>query len=234
VLVVVAGRCDEKARELAGRWAPYGAAVLTCEDLSVAGWRHLLDDPGASEVVIDGRAVAAREITGVLTRLSYVPERELRRIVLEDRSYVAAEMTAFLYSWLAGLRCPVLNRPALTCLSGPGWRHEQWVYTAARLGIPVEPVTWRFDYEAGLPEEDVTPPDTIVTVVGGRCPGASDGTLAAQARRLAGISGVDLLAVRFREMEDGFRLHSADPWADISSPEVADAMLEHFCEAGKC
>lgn len=234
MLVVVAGRHDREARDLAGRWAPYGAAVLTCEDLAVAGWRHLLDDPDASGVVIDGRAVAAREITGVLTRLSYVPERELRRIVPEDRSYVAAEMTAFLYSWLAGLRCPVLNRPAPTCLSGPSWCHEQWVYTAARLGIPVEPVTWRLDYEAGRPEEDITPPGTTVTVVGSRCLGASDGTLAARARRLAGVAGVDLLAVHFRETEDGFRLHSADPWADISSPEVADAMLEHFCEAGKC
>jgi hypothetical protein len=30
------------------------------------------------------------------------------------------------------------------------------------------------------------------------------------------------------------RLHGADPWADVSSPEVADAMLEYFREAGRC
>jgi hypothetical protein len=235
VLVIVAGRHDKKARNLAKRWAPWDAAVLTCEDLSMAGWRHLLDDPEDSEVVIGGQAVAAREITGVLTRLSYVPERELRRIVQEDRAYVAAEMTAFLCSWLAGLRCPVLNRPTPTCLSGPGWRRERWVYAAARLGIPVQPVTWDLEYRAGAPEDDSASPDTTVTVVGARCLGTTDDTLVAQARRLAGAAGADLLAVHFNETSaHGFRLHSADPWADISSPGVADALLEHFREAGRC
>lgn len=234
MLVIVAGRHDEKARDLAERWAPWGAAVLTCEDLSVAGWRHLLDNPEDCEVVIDGQAVAAREITGVLTRLPYVPERELRRIAREDRPYVAAEMTAFLRSWLAGLRCPVLNRPTPACLSGPGWRREQWVYAAARIGIPVQPVAWHLDYEAGTPEEKPIPPETSVTVVGARCLGTAGGALVAQARRLAGAAGADLLAVRFIEAEAGFRLHSADPWADVSSREVADALLEHFREAGGC
>lgn len=234
MLVVVAGRHDEKARDLAERWAPWGAAVLTCEDLSVAGWRHLLDAPEDSEVVIDGQVVAAREISGVLTRLPCVPERELRRIVREDRTYVAAEMTAFLHSWLDGLRCPVLNRPTPTFLTGPGWRHERWIYAAARLGIPVQPVAWRLDYEAEAQEEKSVPPDVTVTVVGARCLGTADGALVAQARRLAGAAGADLLAVRFSEAEAGFKLHSADPWVDVSSPEVADAMLEYFREDGGC
>ncbi len=55
-------------------------------------------------------------------------------------AYVSAEMTAFLLSWLSGLDCPILNRPTPNCLSGPGWRQEQWIHLAARLGIPVDPV----------------------------------------------------------------------------------------------
>jgi hypothetical protein len=234
VLVVVAGRGDKKARDLAERWAPWGAAVLTSEDLSVAGWRYLLDDPEDSGLVIDGQAVAAREITGVLTRLAYVPEHELRRILPEDRDFAAAEMTAFLLSWLTSLRCPVLNRPTPASLAGPGWRHEQWVHTAGRLGVPVQPVAWRLEYEAETPDEEPAPPDVTVTVVGSRCLGTADDTLVAQARRLAAAAGANLLAVRFNEVEDGFRLHSADPWADVSSPEVAGAILEHFREAGRC
>jgi hypothetical protein len=234
VLVVVAGRHEKKARDLADRWTPWGGAVLTPEDLSVAGWQHLLGNPEDSEVVIDGQVVTAREITGVLTRLPYIPERELRRIAREDRAYVAAEMTAFLRSWLSGLRCPVLNRPTPTCLAGPGWRREQWVYAAAQLGIPVQPVAWHLDFEAGAPEDKSSPPDVTVTVVGARCLGTADDALATQARRLAGAAGADLLAVHFSEAEAGFGLHSADPWANISSPEVADAVLEHFCEAGGC
>lgn len=234
MLVVVAGRNDEEARGLAERWAPWGGAVLTCEDLTTAGWRYRPDGPEVSRAVIDGRPVAASDIAGVLTRLPYVPEGELtRRIAREDRAYAAAEMTAFLRSWLAGLRCPVLNRPTSTCLSAPGWRREQTVFVAAQLGIPVQPVTWRLDPGSGIVEERPGPPDTTVTVVGARCLGTADGTLAEHARRLAGAAGVDLLAVRFDETEAGFELHGVDPWADISSPEVADAVLEHFLVSGR-
>lgn len=234
MLVLVAGHHDKTARDLAALWAPWGATILTCGDLSVAGWRHLLNDPEDSEVVIDGQTVAAREIMGVLTRLPCVPEGELRRVVPEDRAYVAVEMTSFLLSWLAGLRCPVLNRPTPTCLTGPGWRHEQWVYAGAHLRIPVEPVVWNLNCEAGLPEGKSAPADTTVTVVGRRCLGTADSMLVAYARRLARAAGVDLLAVRFIKTEAGFRLHGADPWVDISLPEVTDAILEHFCEASRC
>ena len=111
-----------------------GVRILTCEDLSAPGWRHRLG--GASTAVIGGETVPAAGIRGVLIRRSHMLEWEPEHIVPGDRAYVAAEMTAFLRSWLSGLGCPVLNRPAPTCLSGPGWCREQWVQTAARLGIP--------------------------------------------------------------------------------------------------
>lgn len=230
MLVVVAGRHDREARHLEERWAPMGTAILTCDDLSVAGWRHPLENPEDSVAVIGGQVVAAREITGVLTRLPYVPEHELRRIAREERAFVAAEMTAFLRSWLAGLRCPVLNRPTPTCLTGPGWRRERWAYAAARLGVPVQPVEWHLDRGTNVPEEDGPAPSHTVTVVGARCLETADGELASQARRLAAAGGVDLLAVHFAETEAGLVLHGADTWADVSSPEVADAILEHLNE----
>jgi hypothetical protein len=81
VLVVLASRHEGRPRALVDRWAGYGASLLTCEDLSVAGWRH---DPGAPQVstaVIGGHTVAVREIAGVLIRLPWVREWEFSHIV---------------------------------------------------------------------------------------------------------------------------------------------------------
>jgi hypothetical protein len=227
VLVVVASRLDEGARTLADRWTE--GRVLTCEDLSVAGWRHR--PGGTSTAVVGGEVIPAAEIEGVLTRRSRVLEWEPDHIVPADRAYVAAEMTAFLRSWLSGLGCPVLNRPVSTCLSGPGWCREQWVRTAARLGIPVRPVRWRLGASAGVPEDE---PATTATVVGERCLGAADRASAAWALRLARAAGVDLLAARFGEAEAGFELLDADPWPDVSSPEVADAIHKYLSEGRRC
>ena len=229
VLVAVASRLDEGARALADRCAD--VRILTCEDLSVAGWRH---SPGSSETstaVVGGEVVPADEIQGVLIRRSRVLGWEPDHIVPGDRAYVAAEMTAFLRSWLSGLGCPVLNRPSPTCLSGPGWCREQWVQTAARLGIPARPVRWRLESSGCAPEDE---PAFTATVVGERCLGAADRASAAWALRLARAAGVDLLAARFGEAKSGFELLDADPWADVSLPEVADAILEYLGEGRRC
>src|SRR5215212_5356237 len=197
--LVVAGRHDGQARDLVQRWSGSGAGLLTCEDLSVAGWRYTLGEPESSTLVIGGRRIAA-------------------------------EMTAFLQSWLSTLECPVLNRPVSTSLSGPGWCHEQWVQTATRLGIPVRPVRRRIAFPADAPGAEPLPPDVTLTVVGERCLGPVNGVLTAQARRLARVARVDLLSVRFGETEDGPELLGADAWPDVSSPEVADAILEYLSE----
>ena len=87
--------------------------------------------------MINGRVVNTDEIEGVVTRLPYVQEDELRVISAEDRPFVASEIHAFLVSWLSSLRCPVLNAPTPACLCGPNWRLEEWLHAAAMLGIPV-------------------------------------------------------------------------------------------------
>jgi hypothetical protein len=184
--------------------------------------------------VIEGRSVTSSEITGVLTRLSHVPEREPVWISREDRAYVAAEMTAFLRSWLSGLECPVLNPPTSNCLSGPGWRQEQAMYVAARLGIPVRPVGWRIEPSADIPENGSAQPGISVTAVGDRCVGSPDRTLSAWTQRLATAARVDLLAARFEETEAGTRLCGADPWPEVTSSEVADAMLGYFLDGRRC
>ena len=228
MIVIIASRYDEVARALARRWQAYDARLLTVQDLSVRGWRYVPDDFTSSTVVIEGKEVASEEISGVLTRLSSVPEQELSHIVPADRSYVAVEMMAFLVAWLSGLPCPVLNRPTPACLSGPNWRPEQWRYTAAKIGIPVCPVQRRHRASAQNTTTEPVANVATMTVVGKRCIGEAHEALAIQARRLAAAADVDLLSVNFSSTEPGAFLVGAQPWPDVAVDEVADAVLDYL------
>jgi hypothetical protein len=234
VIVVVAGRHDAAAKAFVERGAAAGVALLAPSDLSHPGWRFRLDrrgNPSAATAVVGGELVDAGAIDGVLTRLPQVSENDLGQIVPADRAYVAAEMSAFLLAWLSALPCPVLNRPTPSCLAGPCWAPERWVHLAARLGIPVRPVRRRAA-DAGIDpaptNEESDGPAITVTVVGKHCLGTSDPRLAGQARRLATVAGADLLAVHFALDAAAARLVSADPWPDVSSPEVAEAVRAYL------
>ena len=89
LLVVLASRHDRSARSLVEHWAAFGAGMITCEDLSIAGWRFCPSSPDASTAVLDGRVVPCKDIVGVLTRMPCIFPWELIRIRCEDRAYVA-------------------------------------------------------------------------------------------------------------------------------------------------
>jgi len=224
MIVVVANLWDHAAKAFASRWQSHGVRVLTCGDLSVAGWRQTLTAGHASTVVVDGALVPQEQITGVLTRLSGIAEEEISGIAREDREYAAAEMTAFLWFWLSSLTCPMLNRPTVACLSGPYWRQESWVHAAAQAGIPVEPAHRRTG--SRVPEEHGS--FSTVTVVGERVFGETDPVLQNHARRLAALAGVDLLAVRFSNPEAHARLISADVFPDLTDDCVGAAILDYL------
>ncbi|MEH2071317.1 MAG: hypothetical protein V7K47_24700 [Nostoc sp.] len=242
MLVVVASRHDKAAQALVANWSAYGASLLTPEDLSVVGWRHYVRGEGdggdegenttssssSSSAVVGGVMIALEQITGVLTRLPSIFEQELLHIIPEDRVYVAAEMNAFLISWLSSLKCPVLNRPTPTYLLGPAWRPEQWVYAAAQLGIRVRPVRRQSSLLASVRHQVMEKPGVKVTVVGTRCLGEVEKPLASHARRVADAAQVDLLTVHFSSSESSAEFLGADLWADISAPDVADAILEYL------
>jgi hypothetical protein len=234
MLVVVSDRHDTGAAALVHRWRAHEAQLLSCEDLSIAGWCHSLQHPGASTAVVGGRVISVNKIAGVLTLLPYVMPDQLIDIVPEDRAYVAAEMMAFLVSWLHDLPCPVLNRPTPTCLMGLNWRPEQWVHAAAYLGIPVRKIRHRVSLTNAFSPQLSNASPTIVTVVGDRCFGSADDVLAMHALRLAALAGLDLLAVHFDRPEADARLVDADLRPDVSSPEIADAILEHFGRSCGC
>jgi hypothetical protein len=226
LIVIVASRLDQGARMLAARPGTDRIALLTCEDLSVPGWRHYVAAAGTPVAVIDGREVPVEEITGVVTCLPNVSELELLHIVPSDRAYVAAEMTAFLLSWLSALGCPVLNRPSPTCLSGPYWRPEQWARLASQAGMRVQPVHRRVALALGA--EPAVTQGVTVTVIGERCLGRADSTTLTGARRLARAANVELLTIRVSGPEPGATFLGAAPWPDLTCQETADALLEYL------
>jgi hypothetical protein len=234
MLLVAAHRGDADAAALVHRWGARDAHLLNCGDLSTAGWCHPVGASGASTAVIGGRVVGIEQITAVLTLLPCVTADQLIHIVPADRIYVAAEMTAFLVSWLSELTCPVLNRPSAGCLMGPNWGPEQWVHTAARAGIPVRPVHRRVALSADPAPEHAADAPTMVTVIGRRCVGEADRMLAMYARRLAAVAGVDMLVAHFDGPDTRARLVGADLRPDISSPAIADAILETLAGSRGC
>ena len=231
MIVVLASRYDELAQALVARWQPYHAALLTCDDLSVCGWRDFLGHSKTSTAVVGGREIAAEEISGVLTRVPSIFEQELLHILPADRAYVAAEMTAFLTSWLSRLTCPVLNRPTPTSLSGPYWRPEQWTAVATRLGIPVRPVRRHVALALSATEtmQQIGEPDGVtVTVVGDCCFGSTNEKVTHHAHRLAQAVNVNFLTVQFSSIASGAQFIGANVWPDLSSDEIADAVITYF------
>jgi hypothetical protein len=210
---------------LAARWAAHNANLLTCDDLSVAGWRHDLQSSAASTAVIGRRVIPVEEIKGALIRWPGVFPAELTQITPADRDYVAREMMAFLVSWFSTLKCPVINRPTPVNLTGPAWRQEHWVHAAAQLGMPVQKA--RRDVvlgsDTGEPELSLT--SINVTVVGDRCFGDVDNTLHKRSVTLAKVAGVALLNVSFSGPEANSLFIGADLMPELSL-ETEDALLE--------
>ncbi len=228
MIVIVANRWDQTPALVVSQWVHQPVAVLTSADLSVCGWRQRLNSADGATAVAEGKVLDQSEITGVLALLPWVFENELVDIVPEDRSYVAGEMTAFLLFWLSRLRCPVLNRPNPTSLSGTYWRREKWVSVAAQAGIPTKPVRRQAGLPTGSTSAETTPIGATLTVVGSRVFGKADPVLERHALGLARLAGVDLLAVHFSGPDPNSHFVSADVYPDFSRDSVADAVLEYL------
>jgi hypothetical protein len=223
-LVILASRFDRVGAALADRWAQSGAILMKPDDLSRPGWTDpfLPSSAASSTAVIGGQKLRFDQIRGVLVRLPWVMEHELDRVARPDRSYVASEMSAYLLSWLSRLECPVLNRPSAMCLSGPGWRPEQWIHAAAKLGIPVRTVK-----RSSIPSDATAVADgpvATVTVVGDATIGESSALDAERALKLARHARVDLMKAFFSRSV----LVNATDWAGLESEEVSAAVLECF------
>lgn len=224
MIVIFASRFDDSARSLAARWKNYDASLLTCDDLSVTGWRQFLNHKGTNRAVVSGEVVDVTNIDGVLIRWPGVFAQELVQIAPDDRDYVASEMMAFLFWWFSTLNCPVINKPTPVNLSGPAWRLEQWTHLAAKLGIPVKPAR-RHVAPGTVDNEPAEPATALVTVVGNCCFGDVDALLLEQSRQLARAAGVSLVKVGFNGPNADSVLTEVNLIPELTD-EVADALLD--------
>ena len=62
-----------------------------------------------------------------------------------DRAYAGAETSALWLSWLSSLPCRVVNAPSPGSLAGPWYPPLQWLYLAARAGLPARGFTFSTD-----------------------------------------------------------------------------------------
>jgi hypothetical protein len=234
MLALLCSRHDAGARAFAGRHAHRAVHALTCAEVSQSGWRlSVRGHAGHPRVelagIIGGRRLAGHQITGVITRLRCVTEEELPHIVPEDRAYVAAEMHAFLFAFLAALSCPVVNPPSPACLCGPNLREVQWRELARKLQIPVidEFAEARPDPMAADQLRDTA---SEVTIVHEQTLGADEEVLRRWSKQLAQCAGVSYLRVRFSHVHGFPCFVGADPYPCLESEEIDDALLRYFTE----
>lgn len=229
-ILILASATDDSARALAQRWASSGARLLLPQDLLRAGWQYHLGHIRDSVSVADGERFSAGDLGGVLTRISSISPHELIEVAPEDRSYIAQEINAFLVAWLSALPIPVVNRPTPICLSGPSWSHGQWVHAAANAGMRATPARRIAPGVAHEPYLPLSGTPMVITVVGKNCVGIADSVLRSHARKLAVASSTALLSVTFSGGGRDATFLSASTSPDLSSAEIADAVLDHFTD----
>ena len=230
MLVVFARESDHTAQNLVRRWADRGAVLMTPRDLSRAGWYCTSSSTADWRCVLGGAEHEVSEISGVLMRWAAVLASDLPHIQPANRTYVAAEMNAFLIYWLNVLDCPVLNRPTPRSLCGPGWYPEHWMNQASRIGMRVRTV------ERSISQTCIQPPAwpphggpfLELTIVGQSCFGTASRGLVSKALALAKLAGTDLVRFRFDKDAVDACFLEADLFPPLSDEAVERAVLTYL------
>jgi hypothetical protein len=124
------------ARELAAR-AP-GTALIWEDELFLGSrFTHRLGDGDIrTEIVLaGGRRLDSAALRGLVCRLTHTLPAQFAAAPGPDRDYAAMESHALLLSWLASLRCPVVNPASPRQLGGPALGLLEWFPLAAASGL---------------------------------------------------------------------------------------------------
>ncbi|HVO27941.1 MAG TPA: hypothetical protein VMW56_30390 [Candidatus Margulisiibacteriota bacterium] len=198
--------------------------IITSSDLAAAcRWDHRLGQDGVQlEVELaDRRVVRGSEVRGVLNRLMEAPRDIVDRAETADREYAGAEMAAFYLSWIAGLRNPI-NSPTPMGLCG-AFRHvSAWAVLAAQAGFAVPGYRQSHRDRPASGYASMAPAGvqlSTVIVLRGQTYGSSGSPLphevARRCRRLAHMSGTDLLGIDLFDSEEGWEFAYATPWPNL-------------------
>ena len=142
--LVLAHIGDDTAAEVAFRLrrrvGPSRVRIVTPEELVLApSWAHALDDAGPRTRIrlANGEVIGDPQPIAVFNRLRFVTAIQFDVAATVDREYATMELHALLLSWLASLRCPVVNRPSPRGLGGDDRTILEWLRLANRAGLPV-------------------------------------------------------------------------------------------------
>jgi hypothetical protein len=207
--------------DVAGRWAVAelrrsGLAIELVEPSDVvreARLVHRVDGAGAQVELVTRTGLSLRgdELRGVLNRLTGVPPDSVDGLAAADRDYVAEEQAAAVASWLAGLPCPVLNRPLPGMLCGRWYRPARWRRLAAAVGLPAA------DWQLSTLEPWLEPVAArwTTTVIGDEVIASPAAALEGACRELVGRAGLGLAGLSFGATDDGWRLLDVTPLPDL-------------------
>ena len=229
MLAILASCCDDLAKDLVAQWSSLDAILLTPASLSQFGWRCDWDGD-RSYLVINKEIICSTQLSGVLVLLPWVWPDELTHISASERTYVAAEMTAFLSGWLSSLKCPVINQPTANCLIGPQWRLHHWLQAANKAGLDIVPKRHKVT-PGGNELISISSVNELVTVtvVGDACLGVlEDLSIAHSITQIARIAGVTALSAYLGRIDGKLKFCGGSLLPPIDIPEAAMAMYSYF------
>lgn len=213
-------------------------------------WEHRIGAAGVRTrlVLADGCVLDDGSIRGVLNRMGSPSPGPLTGP--EDHAYVAQELRALFWSWLASLRVPVVDPPGPHGFAGPGHVSE-WLPLAARAGLTTP--AYRLGGAGPAPEPSMfgerplfppgTPARTVLVVdgqaFGGLPTGATldmeegvdgddqDGQdeIGAACVRLAAAAGASLLGVDLVAAVGGRDGDNAGGWMFAGASAMPDLRL---------
>jgi len=126
------------AEELSQRAGAPPVALVWAEELLLGSrFTHRLDGDGVvTEIELaSGQRLDSGELAGLACRITRAPVPHFDRAAEVDRRYAAIEAHALLLSWLAGLRCPVVNPVSSRGLAGPDPEPLELFALAASCGL---------------------------------------------------------------------------------------------------
>jgi hypothetical protein len=178
MIVVLGSSHDSVATDLVASWPQ--AALCSAEDLVSPGWVWRRGQPASRTWIVDRKQVVDDQVTGVFVRRASVYAEELMTTHPDDRTYLAAEIHAFLVFVLAETAARVINPISEGAFGEAALRPHHWTQAALQLGVPVRPL--RVTNESRPPSRYRT---FNVEVVGDDVFGEAPASLRESARRLA-------------------------------------------------
>lgn len=176
----------------------------------------------------NGRVLDDTVLAGVVNRLGPVNPASAEA----EACYQASEWSALLLAWLHGLRCTVINRPRPVDPHPQLHEHAWWRQAAAQAGLGVEP-----DAAPGASTRPADASEAAYLIVDqqvvpdGAQPAScwnADAALQRALRRMARLSGCDLLSVHGAVNAQGhWHFRHADPHPSVRGFGVAgeDALV---------